>query len=39
MVIRNDSRSYLNMYHELIWIQPDEEIREGEQHRVQSEKC
>jgi hypothetical protein len=37
-VTLNESWFCLNMDHELIWLQSDEEIPEREQHTVQSEK-
>jgi hypothetical protein len=33
-VTLNESWFYLNMDHELIWLQPDEEILERERHTV-----
>jgi hypothetical protein len=38
MVTLDESWFYLNMGHELIWLQLDEEIPERERHTVQSEK-
>jgi hypothetical protein len=38
MVTLDESWFDLNVDHELIWLQPDEEIRERERHARQSEK-
>jgi hypothetical protein len=38
MVTFDESWFSLNPDHELIWLQPDEEILERDQHTVQSEK-
>jgi hypothetical protein len=38
MVTLDESWSSLNLDHEMIWLQPDEEILERERHTVQSEK-
>jgi hypothetical protein len=38
MVTLDESWFSSNMNHELIWLQPDKEILDREQHTVQSEK-
>jgi hypothetical protein len=39
MVTLDESWFYLNMDHELIWLQPNQETPERERHTVQSEKA
>jgi hypothetical protein len=38
MVTLDEAWFYLNMDHELIWLQPEEKILERERYTVQSEK-